>query len=278
MPEKRNNFSQLPSSSELQGILSAEASRKIPKGKEDIHYFEFSPLLKLAHHFDLEASSLTNDYSKEDIASTDLLEKGKEFVAAIREKILDKELREDDVKVLNDAYDYLAEEDNLDEADIVFIFGAKTPLRIEKAIDVYKRGYGKKLLISGKGPFYSEVDTKTEAEIYSDIAKEKGIPEEVILIESASITIPDNVRCSLNLLDKKSIQPESLILVNSPYTQRRGWAHFKKYTPDSIKFIRVNSETADKYKRDAWYKSPGGIDVVLSEYFKAKVAVSLNTA
>lgn len=278
MPEKRNNFSELPSSNELQDILSAEAPREIPKGKEDIHYFEFSPLLKVAHHFGLDASSLTNDYSKEDIASANLLEKGKGFVVAIKEKILDKELNVGDIEVLNGAYDYLAEEDTLSEADIIFIFGAKTPFRIEKAVDLYREGYSKKLLISGKGPFYGEIDIKTEAEIYSDIAREKGVPEEAILIEPASITIPDNVRCSLNLLDQKGIQTTSIVLVNSPYTQRRGWAHFKKYTSDSTKLIRVNSRTADQYKRDTWYKSPIGIDVVLSEYFKAKVAVSLNSA
>ncbi|HED38668.1 MAG TPA: YdcF family protein, partial [Ignavibacteria bacterium] len=125
---------------------------------------------------------------------------------------------------------------------------------------------------------YGNNQSATEAEIYAQIAVDAGVPKNSIIIENKSITIPDNVRSSLNLLDKKGISYGSIILVNSPYTQRRGWVHFKKYIPDTIKLIRVNSETGEQYKKDFWYKNPTGIDVVIGEFLKAKIAVSLNTA
>jgi len=275
---KRDNFSQLPNTKELGDILDAETSRDLPKGNESFHYFDFSSLINLAKHFGIDADILTSEYTKEDISSEDLLDKGKSFIKELKEKVLDQELSVKDIKILNNVYDYLSEEDNLKQSDFIFVFGSKTPLRIEKAIELYNQGLSEKIIVSGQGPHYADNVAETEAEIYARIAMNAGVPKESIIKEDKSITIPDNVRSSLNLLDKISVPYKSIILVNSPYTQRRGWAHFKKYTPDSTTLIRINSETGDNYKRDFWYKNSLGIDVVIGEFFKVKVAVSLNTA
>lgn len=275
---KRDNFSQLPNSAELKNILEAETKRNLPEGKEYSHYFEFSPLIKLAEHFGVDAKILISSYTKEDIDSQNLLEKGKVLAQELKDKILNKELSEEDITILNEVYDYLSEEDELEKSDLIFVFGSKTPLRIEKAVELYNQGISKLIVVSGRGPSYGEGSAPTEAAIYAQIASEKGIPEKDIMAEEKSITIPDNVRSSLNLFDSKNISFGSIILVNSPYTQRRGWAHFKKYLPDGIKLIRVNCETGDQYKRDSWYRNPAGIDVIAGEYLKAKIAVSLNTA
>lgn len=275
---KRDNFSQLPNSEELKTILDAEAKRGFPKGKEELHYFDFSPLIKLAEHFGLDAQILATTYSKEDVGNENLLEKGKGIVGQLKGKILNKELLPEDVEVLNSVYDYLAEEDVPEKSDLIFVFGAKTPFRIEKAIELYKQEISQTIVVSGRGPYYGEGSAPTEAEVYAQMAMDKGVPEKAIIIEDKSITVPDNVRSSLNILDEKGISYNSIVLVNSPYTQRRGWAHFKKYLPDDARLIRVNCGTGDQYKRDSWYKNPVGIEVIVGEYLKAKVAVSLNTA
>jgi uncharacterized SAM-binding protein YcdF (DUF218 family) len=172
----------------------------------------------------------------------------------------------------------LAEEDIPEKSDIIFVFGAKTPFRIEKAVELYHQGFGEKIVISGRGPHYEDAQSTTEAELYARIAMQNGVPLSALITEDQSITIPHNVVCALNLLETAGIVYSSLILVNSPYVQRRGYAHFRKYTPDTIKLLRVNSDTGDKYKRNTWYNNQVGIETILGEYIKAKVAVSLNTA
>jgi uncharacterized SAM-binding protein YcdF (DUF218 family) len=274
----RDNFSQLPSYEELQSVLAAEAKRDLPKGKKESHYFDFSPLIKLAKHFKIDDKILTTVYTQQDVAEEDLLAKERILTEKVKERLLDRELSLKDIRECDIAYDYLAAEDKLENADIIFVFGAKTLLRIEKAIEVYKQGLAPRMIVSGRGPYYAGDKFITEAEKYAHIAIEKGVPEHAIITENQSITIPDNVRSSLNLLDEQEIFYSSIILVNSPYTQRRGYAHFKKYLPDSVKLMRINSETGPEYRRDSWYKNSKGIDVILSEYLKAKVAVSLNTA
>ena len=275
---KRNSFSQLPSFGELQNILDAETKRDLPKGKNNLHYFDFSVLIDLAKHFDVDAQILVSEYTDKDIAQKDLLEIGKSFIEELKSKILNHELSSEDIAHLNKVYDYLSEEDSLEKSDLIFVFGSKTPLRIEKAIELYNKQLSKIILVSGKGPHYADGSAETEASIYAKAAINAGVPKDSIIIEDQSITIPDNVRSSLNLLEEKNTSHDSIILVNSPYTQRRAWAHFKKYTPDTIKLIRVNSDTGDQYKRDSWYKNSSGIDVIFGEFLKAKVAVSLNTA
>jgi uncharacterized SAM-binding protein YcdF (DUF218 family) len=275
---KRDNFSQLPTSVELQSILAAEVKRNVPEGNWGVHFFEFIPLVNLLNHLEIDSTVFAQQYSLEDLEKEDVLQKGKEIIGMLKEKLLDHDHSVETISLLNEAYDYLSEEDEPKKSDIIFVFGAKTPLRIEKAIELYKQEWSEKVMISGKGPHYGDANAVTEAEIYAQAAVKQGVPEDAILIEDKSITIPDNVRSSLNLLDEQNKSFSSIILVNSPYTQRRGWAHFKKYVPSNVEVLRVNCGTGDQYKKEMWFKSAGGIDVVLGEYLKAKVAVSLNTA
>ena len=176
------------------------------------------------------------------------------------------------------AYDYLSEEDIIAPADLIFVFGAKTTARIDKAIALYKQGFGKRLMVSGASPHYAADKAVKEAERDAQIARDQGVPESALVLETNSISIPDNVRSSLNLLDARGLVHQKVMLVNSPYTQRRGWAHFRKYLSDDAELIRVNAATAEKFSREHWYKNLEGIRVVLGEFVKLRVAVLLNTA
>lgn len=274
----RDSFSQLANPQELQTVLEGGIKRNVPEGKKNLHYMEFSPLIALADDFRLNAEILTKNYTPQDVVEQDLFAKGKELAEGLKERLLNESLTPNVIELCNKVYDYLAEQDAPKKADLIFVFGAKTPLRIEKAIELYKLGLSERILVSGRGPHYANNDSATEAEIYAKIAMDQGVPKDAIILEDKSITVPDNVRASLNLLDEQHIPHSSIILVNSPYTQRRGWAHFEKYTPENVSLVRVNSETGNQYKRDAWYAHSTGIDVVLSEYWKGKVAVSLDTA
>jgi uncharacterized SAM-binding protein YcdF (DUF218 family) len=133
-------------------------------------------------------------------------------------------------------------------------------------------------MISGESPFYAPDNPVTEADRYKQLAMEQGVAADKVITENKSVTIPDNVRSSLNLLDEQGVQCSSLILVNSPYTQRRGWIHFKKYLPDTVKIVRVNSDTIGKYHKDKWFANEDGVRTLANEFVKMKIATTLNTA
>lgn len=245
--------------------------------EKNIHYPDFLLVIRLLKQFSLPSEVFSKDFIPQDLIKKDFIEETHDLTKHLVKRILDSRLKRNDIKLFDEIYDYLSEQDNPERADLIFVFGAKTLARIEKAIQVYRKGFSSLIMISGAGPFYEKNRKSTEAERYRDFAIRTGIAGKNIIIEKKSITIADNVRRSLNLLDKKGIGYESIILVNSPYTQRRGWVHFKKYLPDNIKLIRINCLTIEKYQKDNWYKNRDGIKIILSEFAKMKIAVILNT-
>lgn len=267
---------QLPGSDELKDIMDFEAKREVPLEKRDVHYPKFDAFLALLDHLQIAADFMCEDVSAETWLSGGYQEKGDSLMQELIGKLMARgvnELR----PIFDTLYDYLSEEDVIKKSDAIFVFGGKTPLRAEKAVQLYRDGWSRKIIFSGHGSYTGRSET-SEAEKYREVAIAAGVPPEDILLETESITIPDNVRRSLNYFDEIGFTPKSLILVNSPQPQRRGWCLFKKYLPDSVELVRQNCPTAEKYGRDGWFTNPEGIKVVLNECIKMKIAVTLNTA
>lgn len=268
----RKNSKQIPGAKELGRILAKEAKRALPKGKKTIHYPDFSLAIQL-----FELYNVSSDFLVKDLPATEIVETSRSFLDDLLGKILKDPLVGKRRGLFDRVYDYLSEEDKLEKADLIFAFGSPTLVRAEKAVELYKQDFASIILFSGGGHIYNE-EGLPEAIAYKNFAIEKGVPIEAILIEINSITIPDNIRSSLNILGKLGFSLRSLILVNSPYTQRRGWCHFRKYLSDEVRIYRVNCATKDDYLKENWYENEKGIRAVLNEFVKMRVAMVLNTA
>lgn len=273
---QRTNFISLPDIHELKNIITAEARRPVFPGKEGVHYPDFTHILALLNHYAIHDEFFGPPITFADIENRDLIDKVNTCATQAMEKILAD--ASPPQAILDAMYDYLSEEDKLEPANIIMVFGAKTLARISKAVALYKSGLAPIICISGGHPFYGANTTATEAEIYKQYATQNGVPETAIITENKSITIPDNVWRTLSLLEAKNEISTSIILVNSPYVQRRGWAQFRKYTSDSTKLFRVNSTTIDTYSKTGWFMNADGIKVIFNEFAKMRISVSLNTA
>lgn len=269
----RRDNTLLPADDELHSILSLEAERTPPHGKMTVHYPDFKAIIKL-----LEAYGLpTILFSDDTLDIHQVVQRGAKLIDVAVQHILHNLPCSEHVELLNGLYDYLSEEDRPHRSDLIFVFGAKTELRPLKAAELYGQGLAKKILVSGGASIYASNAT-TEAERYKELLISAGVAASDIVVEDKSITLPDNVRRSLNLCDAISLKPQSLILVNSPYAQRRGWCIFKKYLPDSISLYRVNAATAPRYQKDQWYLQEDSLRVVLNEYIKMRASVVYNSA
>ena len=76
-----------------------------------------------------------------------------------------------------------------------------------------------------------ELWTQTEAELFAGIALKRGVPAEAILIENRSTNTGENVLFTRELLQQKNLDPQSFILVQKPYMERRAYATFQKRWP-----------------------------------------------
>jgi hypothetical protein len=276
----RTSPAQLPSYQELLDILAHEAARPIPPEKQDIHYGDFSTIRALLESYDLSTKFLEPGIRFEDFKNEVLFEEVSVMFSELVRNILRTQDDPGQQELFNNLYDYLSETDELEKADLIFVFGSKQTLRTDKAIRLYNEGYAPKILLSGKGPFYEkDKGARPEAELLAEHALKQGVPEEALILERESITVPDNVKRSLLLLGGENISHERIILVNSPFAQRRGWGHWSKMSKEGTKLIRSNTDTVSpQFSRDGWYRDETGAKVITKEFFGLRMSEMLNTS
>ncbi len=271
---KRTSHTQLPTGDEIMHISAAEEKRQLLLERETAHFPDFATIKEIYAHYGLD----THIFDEPNLTAQYILDTGAKQIEELIKRIMGGSVPEDTVSLLKNAYAYLSEEDEVHPADYIFVFGAKTPFRIQKAIELYKRNLAPSLILTGRGPFYGKDKTLSEAEQYAEIAREAGISDAALILEPNSITVPDNVRRTLNMLDKEGAPYQSFIIVNSPYTQRRGWCSWKKHTPESVAIYRVNCKTGPNFTPDAWYRNEDGLRVVLGEFIKMRETMAFNDA
>jgi len=130
-------------------------------------------------------------------------------------------------------WDYHHLNHQLKKADCIFVLGSHDTRVAEYAADLFLQGYAPYIIFSGGfGNLTTGVFEKSEAEIFADIAKKKGVPKNKILIENKSTNTGENVQFTKQLLKDKGLDFNSFILVQKPYMERRTYVTFKKVWPE----------------------------------------------
>lgn len=119
------------------------------------------------------------------------------------------------------------------------------------AVHLFKNGYGKYLIFSG-GVLQTDPNTytkteKTEAEVYAEIARKLGVPENRIHIESRAQNTAENLRFSLALAKEKGLDATSFMIVHKPYNERRLETIIKKQIPEMNYIITSEPTTFKEY-------------------------------
>jgi len=264
----REKYIQLPSIAELKETLEKESKRKLAFSKRDLHFVSLDGFRTFLNFLGIDTPNISPDKNWQEVRFVfeNVLNQAVPKIMS-RPRGLPAKAR--------DLYEYLAEENKPQKSDLIITFGAKTNARAEKAIQLYKRGYSSRLVFSGGSPLYANAEP--EAERYKKIALNEGINPKDIITESESITLADNVKSSLNLLDRLGISYQKILVVNSPYAQRRSYSHLQKFTPKGVKVFRVNCATRLGLRKNDWYQNKEGIIYVLSEYYKLWFGLVINT-
>ncbi len=156
---------------------------------------------------------------------------------------------------------YLSPQDILKKADlIVVVSGGDNIARIEKGVQLYKEAWAPVLMYSGAA---AEGDV-SNAEAMRNISVKMGVPKEDIIIEEESKTTLENADLSAKIIKEKNIK--SLILVTSPYHQRRTYELFKKELPE----VEIINQSAldENWRKKGWWESNVGRFLTLGELGK----------
>jgi len=139
-------------------------------------------------------------------------------------------------------WDYMKMNMPLHKCDILFVLGGLNPTPAKRAAELFLKGYGNFLVISGGfGKLTKDTYKKTEAETFAEVAVSMGVPVEKIIMEKQASNTGENILFTYALLQSKNLLPESIMIVVKPYFERRAYATLKKQWPDNHIEVLVTS-------------------------------------
>jgi uncharacterized SAM-binding protein YcdF (DUF218 family) len=129
-------------------------------------------------------------------------------------------------------WDYMLMKHELRPCDLILVLGSNDLRVAEHAADLFQRGLAPRILFSGNvGLLTRGQFAKSEAETFADVAAARGVPREAMLLEPRSTNTGENIRFSREVLAQHGLDPQSLIVVQKPYMERRAYATFMRQWP-----------------------------------------------
>lgn len=145
---------------------------------------------------------------------------------------------------------------------IVAVSGGNTPVRAAEAIRLYQAGWAKYLIFSGAA--FDEA-SPSNASVMKGQAIQAGVPAERILTEESSRTTHQNAERTAELFAKYKVK--RLIVVTSPYHQRRAGLEFRKIAGNDV-FILNHPAWDDPDWQWYWSVTPRGWWLAIGELVK----------
>jgi len=138
------------------------------------------------------------------------------------------------------------------KADVIVILGGESRSRADKAVELYRRGYAPRILVTGRNE-----DTLIVQQL-----KEAGVPESAIWLEPAAESTFENAAFTEPIL--KKWKAEKVLLVTSWFHSRRATAVFHGAS-GAIEFTSIPTDTVsvECINKDKWLR-----EHVLMEYVK----------
>jgi len=138
----------------------------------------------------------------------------------------------------------------LAKSDLILVLCSHDTVVAERGAQLFLEGWAPVIVFSGGlGVITRHLWHDPEAERFARIAVQMGVPPDRILIESRSTNTGENVLFTRQLLAQRGIEPDSLILVQKPYMERRTFATFNKVWPGKRVVVTSPQFSMDDYLR-----------------------------
>lgn len=168
-------------------------------------------------------------------------------------------------------------ETDIKKADVVLIPGGSHPQLMERAVELYNKGFAPYILPSG-GVNKNLPDYDSEWDYLKTIGIQSGISERVIIKEDKAQNTFENAEFSWNALQTLDIPITNVILVCKAFHSRRALLTYQSIFPQYIKFFV--SPVIDKrgISKENWFLNNESIKIVMNEtckignYFKDKIS------
>jgi uncharacterized SAM-binding protein YcdF (DUF218 family) len=147
-------------------------------------------------------------------------------------------------------WDYHHLDHQLSPSDAILVLCSHDTVVAARGAELYLEGWAPLLIFAGGlGAITRRLWREPEADQFARIAVGMGVPADRMLVENRSTNTGENILFTKRLLADKGLDPQTFIVVQKPYMERRSYATFKKVWPE--KEIRVTSPrvSLDEYLR-----------------------------
>ncbi|MDP4180848.1 MAG: YdcF family protein [Bacillota bacterium] len=172
--------------------------------------------------------------------------------------------------------DFIFVESELVPSDIILIPGSDCKELMIRAVELINSKMAPLILVSGG---YNQLipDFRSESEYLLDVAMDKGLSRDVVILEENAKNTFENAVFSWNLIKSKKLSLANCILVCKEYHSRRALLTYQARFPSNIRFFVSTVEDYKGINKHNWYVSEVGIKTVMNEvvkigsYFKEEI-------
>lgn len=145
-------------------------------------------------------------------------------------------------------WDYHHVNHDLQTVDCILVLGSNDVRVAERGSELFLQGYAPFMVFSGGlGNFTKGNWDEAEADKFAKIAISMGVPSDNILVENQSTNTGENLRFTKRLFEEKGVHPQTFILVQKPFMERRSLATFEQEWPDKKVFVTSPQITLSEY-------------------------------
>lgn len=151
----------------------------------------------------------------------------------------------------------------LERSEAVLVLCSHDTAVAERGARLYLEGWAPLLIFSGGlGVITKSLWSEPEAELFARVARGMGVPDADIIVECRSTNTGENVRFTRELLAGRGLTPQSFILVQKPYMERRTYATFKNYWPEPRVVVTSPQVSFEEYLKNHSNRALSEDDVV----------------
>ncbi len=137
-------------------------------------------------------------------------------------------------------WDYHLMRQPLARSDCLLVLCSNDTRVAEYGAHLYLEGWAPLLVFSGdRGKLTEGLYDAPEAEHFAAIARDLGVPDSALVLETQATNTGENIANTRALLAARTLTPASVTLVQKPHMERRAWATFRKVWPQPR--VRVTS-------------------------------------
>lgn len=162
-------------------------------------------------------------------------------------------------------------EDSGESADCILVLGSTkaAKYRIPVAVEAYKAGRAKKILLCGGKRREFPDGMRTEAEDMYRVALKLGVPQENLILENSSMNTVENILFAMIALQRTLWlnRVSRVLLVTTAYHMRRSLAIARYLFPAHITVLPCPANDTST-RRDNWMDTPTGTQRARNEVWK----------